>query len=172
MPERDKQTDAMARTLAGATPRPWNAHLGACPDGIPEQAWHDARATADRVYVDLMEAVDFQRVLIEANKRHLALHPDRRTLMAAADIGATTFEAICHECVREVMLATATTPPWNEEPDSPRYLLYTVPDLGPALPPFGFGGLDPDDPDPHGPEITNFEDLLDWQANHPPEEQR
>lgn len=157
MPERDKQTDAIARTLAGATPRPWNARLGSCPEGIPEQEWHDARATADRVYVDLMEAVDFQRVLIEANKRHLALHPDKRTLMAAADIGATTFEAICHECITEVMLATATTPPWTQQPDSPRYLLFDPAARHESLAD-PYAAVDPFEDDDHP---QNFEDLLD-----------
>lgn len=132
MPERDKQTDAMARTLAGAGPRPALDRLGTQPVEVTEQEWHDARAMADRVYVDLVEAVDFQRVLIEAVKRHATVHPDKATFMAAADIGFGSAEALCHECITEVLLATDTNPPWSEEPESPRYLLYRDPAHGDA----------------------------------------
>ena len=146
MPERDKQVDMMARTIAGAGPRRWNTRLGERPANMSEDAWQAGRATADRVYVDMMETFDFQRILIEANKRHLAVHPNKTTLLAAADIGVMTVEAICHDCIREVMLATDTNPPWTEEASSPRYLLYVVPELGPAI----------------DPDVDPSEEVSDW----------
>lgn len=124
MPERDKQTDAMARTLAGAPPRAPLARLGTKPAEITDAQWDAAQTLADRVYVDLVEAIDFQRVLIEAMKRHLTVHPGKRTLMASADIGVGTAEALCHSCITEVLLATDTNPPWAEQAESPRYLHY------------------------------------------------
>lgn len=127
MPERDKQTDAIARTLAGAGPRPPLDRLGTKPAEVSDEQWAQARATADRVWVDTMQAIDFQRVLIEAVKRHTIVHPDKSTFMAAADIGFGTAEALCHECITEVMLATETNPPWSEQEESPRYLIYRDP---------------------------------------------
>lgn len=124
MPERDKRVDDMARTLAGAGRRPTLDRLGTQPAEVTTDEWDDAQTMADRVYVDLVENIDFQRVLIEAVKRHLSVHPDKSTFMAAADIGFGTAEALCHECITEVLLATDTNPPWTEEAESPRYLRY------------------------------------------------
>lgn len=124
MPERDKQVDAMARTIAGAPSRSFRTRLGDQPTEITEQEWDAAQTTADRVYVDMVENIDFQRVLIEANKRHLTIHPDKHTWLAAADIGTLVVETICHECITEVLLATSTQPSWADEPESPRYLRY------------------------------------------------
>lgn len=129
MPERNKQVDSMARTLAGAPFRPFNMRLGTKPEEITDEDWETAQQTADRVYVDLIESIDFQRILIETNKRHLTVHPEKTTLMAAADIGVSTYEAICHECMTEVLLALDTNPPWTEQADSPRYTMYTAPEL-------------------------------------------
>lgn len=118
----------MARTLAGAPFRSFRTRLGDQPEGVTTEEWESARATADRVYVDMAETIDFARVLIEANKRHLSLHPEKKTMLAAADIGVMSVEALCHECLREVFLATNTNPPWTEEAESPRYLLYVEPE--------------------------------------------
>lgn len=164
MPERDKQTDTMARTLAGAPPRPFRDRLGTQPAEVTAEQWDTAQTMADRVYVDLIENIDFQRVLIEANKRHLTVHPDTTTLLAAAGIGATTVEAICHQCITEVLLATATNPPWTEQPDSPRYLRYDpLAGQEPLVAVDPFEALPDSSRDEHAAE--NFEDYLDDHPN-------
>jgi hypothetical protein len=124
MPERDKRTDDLARTLAGAGPRPSLDRLGTKPAEVSDAEWDTAQTLADRAYVDLVEGIDFQRVLIEAVKRHETVHPKQRTFMAAADIGFGTAESLCHQCITEVLLATDTNPPWSQQEESPRYLRY------------------------------------------------
>jgi hypothetical protein len=143
MPERDKQVDALARTLADAPPRTFRTRLGDQPDDVTAEQWDAAQTMADRVYVDLVEATDFQRVLIEANKRHLTVHPDKSTMLAAADIGVMHSESLCGECVTEVLLATDTNPPWTEEAESPRYLRYEPEQFVATLDPFEAVGGSP-----------------------------
>ena len=167
MPERDKQTDAMARTLAGAGPRPFLDRLGTPPAETTAEEWDAAQTMADRVYVDLVEAIDFQRVLIEAMKRHLSVHPDQKTYMAAADIGFGTAEALCHECITEVLLATDTNPPWTEQAESPRYLRYD-PTAGHEALADPYAAVDPSEDD-NQHTSPNFEDLLDAQTTKEPE---
>lgn len=124
MPERDKRVDEMARTIAGAPLRPWDARLGEKPEETDEAAWDEARQMADRLYVDLVESIDFQRILVETIKRHAIVHPEKSSMLAAPGVGVECLDSLCHRCLTEVMLQTETNPPWGEVEESPRYLLY------------------------------------------------
>lgn len=135
MPERDKAVSAAARTMLGVSPRRWDENVDDCPQGVEQAVWDDARADAERIYVYTVENVDWQRILIQARGRHRAVHPAHAPLLMAAEIGMESFEDICDECLREVLLATGTHPDWAQQPDSPRYVLYEPPPVGELLVP-------------------------------------
>lgn len=144
MSERDKAVCAAARVLVDAPPRHHPERVGDRPEGVSEEDWQHAQGTAERLYVDTMEDIEWSRVLIEARGRHRALHPGQHSLAMAIDIGMESFEDICAACIREVLLARGTHPLWDVEPTSPRYVLYQPPPLPELVAPAGLGLTNPD----------------------------
>lgn len=134
MPEREKAVCDMARTLTGAPYRRFDDRREACPEGVDPLEWERSRALAEKLYVDLVETIDFTRVLIEAQGRHLSVHPDKGVLLASAGIGDAFTTSICPECITEVLLAQETRPSWDVQSESPRYVLHQVEPLEVIVP--------------------------------------
>jgi hypothetical protein len=70
--------------------------------GVPSDArWPEERDKADALFVELVRHIDWNRVLIEAQIRHSALHePDR------------DFDAVCGECLRKALLIQQSLTSW------------------------------------------------------------
>lgn len=62
----------------------------------------------DKLWVSIIDSIDWNRVMLEATTRHIALdHSDPR-------VGA------CHECVQEALLACRTWQDWKNDAYAPR----------------------------------------------------
>lgn len=70
---------------------------------------------ADKVFVQVVDSIDWSRVFIEAQSRHIALghdDEDRHSFPRTEDI--------CPECLCEALLAGDTFMDWTETPKVPR----------------------------------------------------
>lgn len=115
MPVRKK---AIANLAAGLIGDQWYRY-GIC-ESMPHKDNRAVIELIEAIYVRLAEYIDWNRVVLEASSRHMALDHD-----AAENDGISLgVEDICGECVCEALLAldfggTAFSK-WKEEPKSPR----------------------------------------------------
>lgn len=137
MPVRDKAVAKIVSMLVGPEPRdPAKADV--------------LRFSVDAAYEEVVESIDWNRVLLDATARHLSLHkPDEGdkggTLVAPSDEALAAaedrdddedfapppawhqyrYDAVCPECIAEAVLANEwggkTGDKWQEHPRSPRW---------------------------------------------------
>lgn len=124
MPVRDKAIDTAwhALTLYSATDsyfinRPTNPIAVINGVEMPKEEFHEQYITPlERVYERVVDSIDWNRVMIEAQARHLALGHDTE-----GDRHSFPFtEDICPKCLCEALLAEETHTDWKREPDIPR----------------------------------------------------
>jgi hypothetical protein len=110
MPVRDKAIDRVLRTVLDGTPMSfnnldWTAQVGdeiMTRDEFNQRFWDPI----DRAYEAVVDSIDWNRVLLEATGRHIALkHPDEDYT-----------GMLCAECLCESLLADATFVSWKQEP--------------------------------------------------------
>jgi hypothetical protein len=112
MPVRDRVVELMLRHQ-GHRMSFNNVDLTATVDGeimprddFDERVW----LPAQKLYEAIIDRIDWNRVLLEASARHIALdHPDE-----------DYYGMVCPECVCEALLATETHTSWERQPTIPR----------------------------------------------------
>lgn len=118
MPVRAKAAATLANTLTGGLS--FNnledtVKLG--PLGERTTVSYDEyEATYDAAYVAVIDSIDWNRVLIGATQRHLALQEIGEHGEPFGDFG----DELCPECVCEALLAREGWPNWKTNPHSPR----------------------------------------------------
>lgn len=152
MAERLKAICHIARRLTGAEARRFNETVDATPEGVDDATWASAQPEAERIFVEMVDGIDWGRLLIEAHHRHVALGHGG-TFHGSPDIGFSTFQEVCGHCLNETLLSLDTRPDWTAQPESPRCLIYQPPGLDiPLVAPPGFdmaGGA------PTGPAVDD-----------------
>lgn len=110
MPVRRNVVRALVQRVVGI--HTWNGLLGE-PVTIPRTEWDRAVDSADQLYDELVREIDWSRILIEAQARHIQVHIDRHPTP-------------CGECVREALLyderglGLSALHKWTDEPTIPR----------------------------------------------------
>lgn len=124
MPVRDKAVAALASALDGPGPS-FNSLDDTVKLGgqeISRDAYHDRYTAA---YIRMVDAIDWNRVLLEASARHMELeHRDEGFdgYTAVSDDGEVIVGVICPQCLNEALLAVKQGgwTDWKREPDAPR----------------------------------------------------
>jgi hypothetical protein len=107
--------------LDGVIGGQWFMH-GIC-QSMPDKEYRGVSELVEALYVRMVESTDWNRVILEASTRHLALDHD-----PPEDRGVRLFavEGICGECLNEALLAVSFggkfDTDWKREPISPREL--------------------------------------------------
>lgn len=119
MPVRDKAIAALARALDG--PVLFNVD-GTVKLGAREMTPDEFYERYGGAYIQMIDSIDWNRVLLEANSRHYALeHTDHVEVEDGRGIGIAI---VCPECVCEALLAPDTggriPTDWQEHPRAPR----------------------------------------------------
>jgi hypothetical protein len=77
---------------------------------VPREVYDEWAREVDRHYVTVVDSIDWNRVLLEASARHIALsHEDK-----------WDYGMVCPECVCEALLANGTHVDWKRQPRAPR----------------------------------------------------
>jgi hypothetical protein len=117
MPVREK---AISNLMAGLIGDQWYRH-GIC-ESMPHKDNQAVSELVEAIYVRLMDRLDWNRVILEASSRHLALEHDRHPTVN--EISLFGVDGICGECVNEALLALdfggKHIGAWKKEPESPR----------------------------------------------------
>lgn len=95
MPVRDRTGEQLTRDVVGI--QVFNGLVGVCVT-MPNDAYDDVRAAVDALYERFVDAIDWNRIRIEAESRHISLGPahHRDTHREAEDV--------CGDCIREALL--------------------------------------------------------------------
>lgn len=125
MPVRDKAVDTALRTVLDGTTmwfrnQPGNEQATVGSETMPRDEFNRRFwDPIDKAYERVVDSIDWNRVMLEASARHMALenHPehDKRA------VGDTYENVICPECVCEALMADTTMVSWEREPRAPRY---------------------------------------------------
>lgn len=124
MPVRDKAIDVAFRSLMDDTPFHFYKQPGheTATIGDVTMPYAEFRERImdpiEFAYERVVDSMDWNRVMLEAMARHLAL--DHATTQADKP-GFPWGPDICPECICEALLADTTHVSWNAEPVSPRY---------------------------------------------------
>lgn len=125
MPVREKACDTAFYALMGDTPfHFYNNPAGptATINGVtmPREEFRERFSDPiERIYERVVDSIDWNRVMIEAWQRHMAVGHGAE---GEADEYSFPFTPqICPECLCEALLADDTSPRWSEEPKAPRY---------------------------------------------------
>lgn len=99
MPVRDKIATWLGERFGGV--QTWNGLTGECQT-IATDDYYATRDAADVLYVDLVERIDWPRILLESASRHGSLedagiHPKQR--------GGAIIAGTCPDCIRAALLA-------------------------------------------------------------------
>jgi hypothetical protein len=124
MPVREKAIRALACALDGP-------HLSFNVDGIVklgalEMSRGEFYERYGGAYIEMIDSIDWKRVLLEASARHQALGhlDDGSDDYNVFDSGKLSSGNVCAECVCETLLATdfggRSEEKWQKEPRSPR----------------------------------------------------
>lgn len=98
MPIRNAANHKLAELIAGED-------LGSYHrvDNFPavySREFHQRRLEADRIFVQLVEYIDWNRLLIQASRRHAIVHSEKHF----KNHGFGPIAGVCGECLREALL--------------------------------------------------------------------
>lgn len=121
MPVRDKAVSTILHVLMGDTPYHFNnVHMTATVNGKKmsrdkfDEIYMDP---IERIYERVVDSIDWNRVMLEASARHIALGHDEGE---DRDSFPHT-EDICPKCLCEALLTDDTHSDWKSNPDAPRF---------------------------------------------------
>lgn len=117
MPERDKAVERTAALVVGANPATWDA-ITRRPAGMRKAEWQAFTVLVDMLYVHAVRHIDWNRVILTAHSRHIALteatdnggeEHERSTLMSfVITDDRDADDGLCPECMREALLQETT----------------------------------------------------------------
>lgn len=99
MPVRNKVVTWLGERFGGV--QTWNGLTGECRT-IPTDDYYATRDAADALYVDLIERIDWPRILLESISRHGSLENAR---VHPAQRGGSVIRGTCADCLQAALLA-------------------------------------------------------------------
>lgn len=113
MPVRERVEESLTVGLIGDQ---W-FRMGVC-QSMPDADYCAVRELASAIFVRMVDRTDWNRVLLEAQGRHMAVHDTEGKGYLLGD------ESVCGECINEALLAATFggkfSEDWTKEPTSPR----------------------------------------------------
>lgn len=125
MPVRSKAVATIFSLLMGDQPYHFNnlpGHATATVNGVvmPREEFDEKYMDPiERVFERVVDSIDWNRVMLEALSRHLALEKDPDH--DPRGVGADWDDLLCPECLCEALLADDTIVSWKDRPKAPRY---------------------------------------------------
>lgn len=130
MPERDKIVLRVGRHLVGAEQGENTALtslLAMTPHGIRRAQWQGLQAILDYLLIEVIEHVDWKRVLLVAGSRHRELveqDSSHATDDAMLGIGSGEEDPVCGVCLNEALLSESTMGPGKDGTPVERHPLW------------------------------------------------
>lgn len=117
MPERDKAVERAAALIVGADSRTWDAIIRR-PAGMRKAEWQALTVLVDMLYAYTVRHIDWNRVMVTANSRHIALieaeekggeaHERSELISFVITDERQADDGLCPECLREALLQETT----------------------------------------------------------------
>jgi hypothetical protein len=114
MPVRDRIATMLTEDVVGV--QWWNNAAGRRCVTMPTQSYDSLHEAVDTLYERIVDAIDWNRVLLEAASRHFDLVRLGTHGKAGRDLSDLFEETLCPDCLREALLADETIPRHAPEP--------------------------------------------------------
>lgn len=115
MPERDKAVERISARIIGVDPEGMDPIIRR-PRGLRKAEWQALTVLVDMLFMDTVRRIDWNRVMLTAHSRHVALTDDeceheheRSTLLAfVITDDREADDGLCPECLEQALLQETT----------------------------------------------------------------